>query len=155
MTLRANQGNEETAPLKSYDVTGAPGQGEAAVPRTVFMVEDHAMMRRLLRQFLDGEPDLRVIDDVDSAEAALIALSGLTPDLLTVDLSLPGMNGLELVRRLAEQRPELRCLVVTGHADPLYRAEALKAGAAGYVTKDDPDEVLAAVREVLKKNTGL
>ena len=107
------------------------------------------MMRRALRQLVTAESDLQVVGEADSAEAALSALPELTPDLLMVDLSLPGISGIELVRQLKEQRPELRCLVVTGHTDPLYRAAAATAGAAGYVTKDDPDGVLAAVRAAL------
>lgn len=116
---------------------------------TLFLIEDHATLRRLLRQMLDEEPDLEVIGDADSAEQALEALIGLAPDLITVDLSLPGMNGLDLVRTLKASRPDLRCLIVTGHADTGYELAANKAGATGFVTKDDPDEVLAAVRRAL------
>ena len=119
-------------------------------PYSIFIVEDHPMMRQVLRQLLTDEPDLSVVGEAGSAEAALTALPDLTPDLLMVDLSLPGVSGIELVRELKRQRPELRCLVVTGHTDPLYRTAAAEAGAAGYVTKDDPSSVLTAVREVLK-----
>ena len=72
-------------------------------------------------------------------------------NLLLVDLSLPGMSGVGLVKTLRESRPELRCLVVTGHTDPIYREAAESAGAVGYVTKDDPNDILAAVYEVLEQ----
>ena len=135
--------------LESHNYA-AQDNGSVADLHTLFLIEDHPMMRRVLRQLLEQEPDLKVVGEADSAETALTALPDLTPDLLMVDLSLPGMSGIELVRQLKRQRPELRCLVVTGHTDPLYRAAAAEAGAAGYVTKDDPNEVLTAVRDVLK-----
>jgi DNA-binding NarL/FixJ family response regulator len=109
-------------------------------------------MRRALRQLLEDEADLTVIAEAESAESALAQLPTVAPDLLLTDLSLPGASGLELVEMLKRHHPELRCLVVTGHADPFYRAAALAAGAVGFVTKDDPDEVIGAVRRVLNGN---
>ena len=125
---------------------------ERAFTRTynLLLVEDHPLMRQVLRQLFEAEADLSLLAEVDSAEAALERLPELSPDLVLVDLSLPGMSGLQLIKRLKIERPALRCLVVTGHVDPLYRAAAREAGAAGYVTKDDPDEILAAVRRVLR-----
>jgi len=119
---------------------------------SIFLVEDHALMRRALRQLLEEQGDLTVVAEAESAESALAQLPHITPDLIMTDLSLPGASGLELVAVLTRQRPELRCLVVTGHADPFYRAAALAAGATGFVTKDDPDEVIGAVRQVLGVN---
>lgn len=116
---------------------------------SLFLIEDHALMRRVLRQLLEEELDLEVIAEAESAEAALSQLLGVSPDLILTDLSLPGASGLELIAWLKVQRPELRCLVITGHTDQFYRAAALAAGAAGYVTKDDPDEVIGAVRRAL------
>lgn len=115
----------------------------------LFIVEDHPAMRRMMRRLIETTPGLGVLGEAASAEEALASLSGLAPDLLLVDLSLPGMSGIEFVRRLRLERPELRCLVVTAHADELYRHSALAAGASGYVTKDDPDEVLAMVWQLL------
>jgi DNA-binding NarL/FixJ family response regulator len=115
----------------------------------LFLIEDHALMRRVLRQLLEEEADLEVVAEAESAESALSQLPEVTPDLILTDLSLPGASGLELISWLRAERPELRCLVVTGHTDQFYRAAALAAGAAGYVTKDDPDEVIGAVRRAL------
>ena len=117
---------------------------------SLFLIEDHALMRRVLRQLLEEELDLEVIAEAESAESALSQLFGVSPDLILTDLSLPGASGLELIAWLKVQRPELRCLVITGHTDQFYRAAALAAGAAGYVTKDDPDEVIGAVRRALE-----
>lgn len=120
-----------------------------AEPCSIFIVEDHLGMLQALRQLLEEVPEFTVIGYAASAEVALVQLAVLSPDLCLVDLSLPGMSGLELVEYLSREQPSLRCLVVTGHSDPMYRLAALTAGAAGYVTKDDPDNVLLAVREVL------
>ncbi len=91
-----------------------------------------------------------LVGEAETAEDALIQLPELAPDLVLVDLSLPGMSGLQLIKRLQLEQPALRCLVVTGHVDPLYQQAAIGAGAKGYVTKDDPDEVLEAIRAVLE-----
>jgi DNA-binding NarL/FixJ family response regulator len=106
-------------------------------------------MRRALQRLLEPVATYRVIGEAGSAEAALEQLTTLQVDLCLVDLSLPGMNGIQLIQKLQDQEPALRCLVVTGHNDPMYEAAALSAGAAGYVTKGDPEAVLEAVRRVL------
>lgn len=117
-------------------------------PLTVVLVEDHPAMRRALRRLVDGERDMTVLAEVASAESALDELTRVRPDLMLVDLSLPKMSGLELRKILGVDHPELRCVVVTGHVDPVYRAAAQAAGAAGFVVKDDPAAVLETLREV-------
>lgn len=136
--------------LEMFHNGGGTHGRESAAPHTIFLVEDHPVMRRMLRGHVEEEADLTVIGESDSAEDALRQLAALDPDLLLVDLSLPGLSGMDLVRVLKRERPDLRCLVVTGHSDRLYRKAASAAGATGYVTKDDPDEVLAAVRAALR-----
>lgn len=106
-------------------------------------------MRMVLRRLLEEELGLVVLAEAETAEAALEDLPHLSPDLVLTDLSLPGASGLELVRALKFQRPGLPCLVVTGHVDPSYELAASAAGAAGFVTKDDPDRVLEVVRRLL------
>ena len=120
-----------------------------ASPYQLLIVEDHPLMRRMLRQLLENEPDLRVSWEAESVESALTQLGALEPDLILTDLSLPGATGLELVKDLKRSRPELRCLVVTGHVEGMYRAAALDAGAVGFAVKDDPDEIIGAVRQAL------
>lgn len=105
----------------------------------------------MLRQLIEGVIGFTVVGEAESAETALVQLTSLQPDLCLVDLSLPGMSGLELVKHLHKQESKLRCLVVTGHSDPLYQSAALAAGAAGYITKDDPDAVLEAIRGVMRQ----
>lgn len=116
----------------------------------VFLVEDHPVLRRELRQLLDRETDLEVIGEAVSAEDALAQLPSLKPHLLTVDFSLPGMSGVELVRQLRQERPELGCLVITGHIDDIYRHAALAAGAKAFIDKAEPDAIVAALQVVVR-----
>ncbi|CAN5881838.1 hypothetical protein BH24DEI2_BH24DEI2_09970 [soil metagenome] len=110
------------------------------------------MLRSALLELFSG-PEWRVLGLAASAEDALQALPALRPDLVLVDVSLPGMSGLKLVERLCVQRPTLKTLMVSGHSETLYARAALSAGACGFVTKDDPDQLLDAVRTVLNGET--
>ena len=119
--------------------------GRAAKVR-VFLVEDHPTMRRMLQKLIEGTPDFTVVGAVPSAEEALEQHEDAEADLYLVDLSLPGMSGDALIARLRERSPDLRALIVSGHDRALYGNLAQRAGALGYVTKDDPDEILRAAR---------
>ena len=126
----------------------------------VIIIDDHPIMRRGLAQTLEEEIDLQVAAQMDTAEEALEALEEsaedeneeeLAPDLAIVDLSLPGMSGLELIKHLRATRPELPTLVVSRHDETLYAERALRAGARGYLMKLEAGEVIVeAAREVLK-----
>jgi len=117
--------------------------------KTVFLVEDHPKVRKQLELLVTGLAGLDLVGEVDSAEAALAALESVTPGLLLVDISLPGMSGIELVQRLHEKHQDCRCLMVSGHVDTAYVRAAERAGAKGFVAKGDPDELLTAVEEVM------
>lgn len=117
--------------------------------KTVFLVEDHPKVRKQLGLLMTNLAGLDLIGEVDSAEAALDALEDTMPSLLLIDISLPGMSGIELVKRLHELYENCRCLMVSGHIDPAYIHAAERAGAKGFVAKGDPDELLSAVEEVL------
>lgn len=134
--------------------------------KRIFIVDDHELVRTLLKEYLDMEPDFEVCGSVDSGEEALGRLlqapqtangksspPALECDLALIDVSIPDMNGIELVRRLNEERPGLRCLIVSGHARAVYAEDALRAGAKGYVMKGDPDLLVEAVRQVLRGET--
>jgi two-component system invasion response regulator UvrY len=114
----------------------------------VLLVDDHAIVRDGLRRLLATLGGEEVVDAADGREALALARS-LRPDLAIVDLNLPGLGGLELIRRLAQDAPETRILVLSMHAEPLYVTRAMDAGAHGYLSKNvAPDELLAAVRKV-------
>ena len=126
---------------------------------TLFLVEDHPLMRRILRRVLEDELDLTVIGEAVSAEDALAQLSSLTPDPLTPDpltpdlvlsdLMLPGESGVALSRHLSETRPELRCVIISADDNPANQNAALASGALDFVAKDDFDRLIQVVREAL------
>ena len=116
---------------------------------TLFLVEDHPLMRRILRRVLEDELDLTVIGEAVSAEDALAQLSSLTPDLVLSDLMLPGESGVALSRHLSETRPELRCVIISADDSPANQSAALASGALDFVAKDDFDRLIQVVREAL------
>ncbi len=116
---------------------------------SLFLVEDHPLMRRVLCRVLEDEIDLSVIGVATSVEEALEQLSTLTPDLVLSDLLLPGESGTALVSQLRETRPELRCVIISASDEPFYRTEALASGALDFVLKDDVDRLIEVVRGVL------
>jgi DNA-binding NarL/FixJ family response regulator len=119
----------------------------------VFIVDDHAVVRHGLRQFLGGEPDLAVCGEAASAEEALNLAADLKPDLAIVDISLGGANGIELIKNLKARQPGLRILVLSMHDEAHFAERALRAGAHGYVMKREArDRVLEAIRAVCAGN---
>lgn len=116
----------------------------------LLIVDDHPIVQRGLVLTLNAEADFDVVATAESAEDALDRLDRAAPDVALVDLSLPGMGGLELVRHLLARRPDLRVLVVSRHDDELYAERAVRAGARGYLSKvEAADRVVEAVRAVL------
>ncbi|HUP43833.1 MAG TPA: response regulator transcription factor [Thermoanaerobaculia bacterium] len=127
-----------------------------ARPARILIVDDHPVFRLGLARMLDLEEGLAVCGEAQSAEEAFESLDELAPDMVVVDVSLPGANGLELVKGLKERRPELPALVLSMHDEVLFAGRSLRAGARGYVNKQEPvEEMIAAVREVLAGGTYL
>ena len=115
----------------------------------VFLVDDHPVMREGYTRLIAGDADMEVCGTADSSEAAFAVVPGLRPDVAVVDLSLPGVNGIELIKRLAAVGACGAVLVVSAHDESLYAERALAAGALGYVMKQEPaDAVLDAIRHV-------
>jgi DNA-binding NarL/FixJ family response regulator len=116
----------------------------------IFLVDDHAMFREGLRQLIDREPDFVVSGDAADFEEALKGISAAPPDLVITDISLSGTSGIDLIKTLKSRHPELPVLVVSMHEETLYAERALRAGAMGYVMKQEPAKaVKAAIRKVL------
>ena len=114
----------------------------------LLLVDDHPVVRAGLRQLLATAVAATVIEAADGREALALARRE-RPDLVVLDLNLPGIGGVELIRRLLQQTATLRVLVLSMHAEPLYAARALQAGAKGYVSKSaPPDELLTALRRI-------
>ena len=118
--------------------------------RRVFIVEDHPVFREGLVQVINSEDDLTVCGEAADAEAALEAIRGLKPDLVLVDISLPGKSGLELIKDLRARNGGVKLLVLSMHDEALYADRVLRAGGDGYIMKqEDPEEVVDAIRDVL------
>jgi len=118
--------------------------------RKIFVVDDHPVMRKGYQFLIDQEPDLVVCGEAGTALEALEKVSEEHPDLMLVDISLGGMSGLELIKKVHAQYPELATLVVSTHDESLYGERALRAGARGYVMKSEADGVIVeAIRRVL------
>ena len=117
----------------------------------IYIVDDHPLMRKGLALTLEAEPDLKVVGQADRAEDAMDTLTEGDVDLAIVDISLPGMSGLELLKHVQALRPELRAIVVSRHDEQLYAERAIRAGARGYVMKlEASDQIVGAVRKVLR-----
>ena len=115
----------------------------------LLLVDDHAVVREGYRRLLERRGDIAIVAEAGTAAEALQAWRDRPPDLAVVDLSLPDMGGVELIRRLRQRDPQARVLVFSMHRDPLYARQALKAGALGYVTKSSaPDVLVQAVYKV-------
>jgi DNA-binding NarL/FixJ family response regulator len=119
---------------------------DAEGPLRVLLVDDHALVRSAIRQALEA-PDIVVVGEARSAEEALEMAPRLRPDLLLLDIDLPGMSGIEAVRELAPRLPDTRVVMLTVSTDRRDLLEAVRHGAAGYLTKDlTGDALLRAVR---------
>jgi DNA-binding NarL/FixJ family response regulator len=117
---------------------------------SIMIIEDHTVFGKALVRLLTEKANVDVVGVVRSGEEALEKLSSTNVDLVLVDVSLPTMNGIQLVAKIHEQFPEILCLMLSGHLTPFYVQRSLEAGARGYVLKDDIPGVLEGVERVLE-----
>ena len=116
----------------------------------IFIVEDHPVFREGLVQLVNGETDLEVCGATDNAKQAFRDIGRLNPELALVDISLPGKNGLELIKELRAANRKAKLLVVSMHDEAIYADRVLRAGGDGYIMKEeDPQEIIHAIRDVL------
>jgi two-component system response regulator NreC len=117
----------------------------------LLLADDHAVLRAGLRLLLDAQPDLQVVGEAGDGGEALALAESLQPDLILLDLTMPGLGGMESLIPLRKAAPAARVLILTMHDDQGYLRQALQRGAAGYVLKKAADiELLSAVRAVLR-----
>jgi DNA-binding NarL/FixJ family response regulator len=144
----------DRAPLKSSKRPLTSAVTAIDVPSTVkkkvFIVDDHAILRDGLTELLNAEADLCVCGQADNAQAFLSALEHVMPDIAIVDVALPTMNGLELIKHVKGQFPNLPILVLSMYDENLYAERVLRAGARGYLMKQFGTlRVRDAIRDVL------
>ena len=129
-------------------------QTEANQKKNIAMVDDHTMLREGLQQLIDSQSDMRCVSTAANTQEALRQLEQTKPDLLAADISMPGRNGLELIKDALALHPDLPILVISMHDESFYAQRVLKAGARGYVMKDaDSATLLSAIRTVLDGGT--
>lgn len=113
----------------------------------VLLADDHVTVRHGLKLLIDGQPDMTVVAEASDGAAAVRLATTCRPDVIVMDISMPGMNGLVATRALKQQQPALAIVTLTRHSDDAYLQELLRAGAAGYVLKQSaPSELLQAIR---------
>jgi two-component system response regulator NreC len=119
--------------------------------KRVLLADDHAVLRSGLRLLIDNQPDLAVVGEAGDGPETLSRAKALQPDVILLDLNMPGMDGLTLLPRLRQEAPASRVLILTMHDDVNYLRQALQAGASGYVLKQAVDtELLMAIHAVLR-----
>lgn len=120
----------------------------------IVIADDHGTMREGLRLLMNSQPDLEVVGEAADGREAIRLASQLTPDVLLMDISMPGMNGLEATRKVKEQCPNIRVLTLTRHTDDGFLKQLLAAGASGYALKlSSSDELMRAIRTVSSGGT--
>lgn len=125
---------------------------------SILIVEDHGTVAQMIARFVERYVETTGTKIVGSAEAALEYLAGLDhdaagtrfPDLALIDVSLPGMSGIDLVRKLQSDYPAIRCLMLSGHKEPAYVRRSLEMGARGYVAKGNPPAIVEGVKRVME-----
>lgn len=115
----------------------------------VLIVDDHPLLRQGLKTLLELEGEITVVGQASNGLEALRLADQLRPDVVLLDINMPGMNGIEVAKALRERRPEVAILVLTIHDDETYVKEMIRSGAKGYLLKDaEPREVVAAIKKV-------
>ena len=118
-------------------------------PIRLLLADDHAVVRSGLRLLLEAQPDMAIIGEAENGADAIRRTAELAPDVVLMDIEMPGMNGIEATQRIKAQSPATAVLALTMYEDDQYFFEMLRAGAAGYVPKRAaPDELVSAIRAV-------
>ena len=118
--------------------------------KRIVIVDDHPLFRKGLEQLISSDDGIRVCGEAGNAAQAMGVIRKITPDLVIVDLSLPGANGIELIKNIRAEFRKLPILVLSMHDESLYGLRALRAGAQGYIMKQEAlDTVVSAIQEIL------
>ncbi len=135
---------------------GGALEGASETPIRLLLVDDHSILRAGLRMLFAAEADMEIVGEASSGQQAIDAVARLHPDVVIMDVAMPGMTGIEATRRIKEIYPETAVLALTMHEDEQYFFQMLNAGAAGYIPKRAaPDDLISAIRVVRQGNVFL
>jgi DNA-binding NarL/FixJ family response regulator len=130
---------------------GSPDQSGRKTRTRILIVDDHPLVRESLKKLIQREPDLVVCGEAENRERAVAMMTSAEPALAIIDLTLKDSHGLELIKDLRERFPQVQCLVLSMHDEMIYAERAIRAGARGYITKQEaPAKILLAIRKILK-----
>ena len=116
-------------------------------PLRILLADDHVTVRHGLKLLIDGQPDMKVVSEASDGNGAIAGALASKPDVIVIDISMPGMNGLVATRKLKQLQLNVAIVTLTRHADDSYLQELLRAGVSGYVLKQSaPTELLQAIR---------
>jgi DNA-binding NarL/FixJ family response regulator len=137
--------------MESITAKAVPsGNGKKNAVR-VLIVDDHPLLRKGVGQLIDQEKDLSVVGEAEDAQKAITAIEDTKPDIALIDITLNGASGIELLKNVKSRFPKLKMLVLSMHDESVYAHRALRAGASGYIMKQEGSEkVLTAMRKVLR-----
>jgi len=138
-------GSQAAKPMATQKQTSGAGK------KKVFIVDDHPIVRERVGELIGQEPDLVVCGEAEDAVQAVKAIAGAAPDIAIVDITLKDTYGIELIKQLKELHPKLPILVLSMHDESLYGERALRAGAKGYLTKQEATKkIVDAIRRILR-----
>jgi DNA-binding NarL/FixJ family response regulator len=139
------------SPVADPLVAPAPASEPVAGSIRILLVDDHPLMRHGMKTLIEQQPRFVVCGETDSAPRALDLASKLQPDLAIVDITLKSTNGIELTKGLRSQIPSMRVLIVSMHNEDVYAERALRAGAMGYLMKEEASEkIISAIEQIMK-----
>ncbi|MFO1496924.1 MAG: response regulator transcription factor [Verrucomicrobiota bacterium] len=146
----------ETSLIKKAQREPERTDGNKKTKRRVLLVDDHPIVREGLTEMINHEEDLQVCGTAEEMNQSLDQIEKIKPDMVVLDISLKGSNGIEVLKNIKVRYPKLLVLVLSMHDETLYALRALRAGAAGYIMKQEPAErVLSAIRQVLNGEISL
>lgn len=115
----------------------------------ILIVDDHAAIRERIRLLLDGQPDMEVVSEAAGGAEGVVKAVQFRPELVLLDIAMPGMNGIEATRQMKKALPNVHVLAVTTEDDEEFQLALVRAGGSGYIRKDaEPEELLRAIRAV-------
>lgn len=142
--------------LRSATATSTPAaqpQGRGQPPIRILLVDDHAVIRQALRMLLESQPELEVVADVENGREAVQAAEKLNPDVVLMDVVMPGLNGIEATRQIRRFSPSTRVVILSGFVDEDQLLDSIRSGASGYIIKkSDVSELVLAIQTVHRGN---